>query len=209
MITEKINSIFDINECLFFKELGVAGHEYITSNNYYEWYYSLTKEINPESILEIGVRYGYSLCCMALACGKDVYLEGWDSVDTLPLVERDILDIAKENLKNLGYNNFNIITQDSHSVQKMPRKFDLVHIDGDHSYQGKIMDLDLVKNSCKYLIIDDYHHLPQVRMAVDFFMEQNQNIIKEAYIINSFRGTMFVEFLTDELPDLQLVESIQ
>ena len=52
MITEKINSIFDINECLFFKELGVAGHEYITSNNYYEWYYSLTKEINPESILE-------------------------------------------------------------------------------------------------------------------------------------------------------------
>ena len=71
------------------------------------------------------------------------------------------------------------------------------------------MDLDLVKNSCKYLIIDDYHHLPQVRMAVDFFMGQNQSIIKTAYVINSFRGTMFVEFLTDELPDLQLVESVQ
>ena len=190
---KKINSIFDINEGLFFKEKDQKNHEYITSGNYYEWYYSISKEIQPKSILEIGVRYGYSLCSMALACDKDIYLEGWDSVIDLPECEHDILLIAEKNLRGLGYNNINLKNVNSHATS-INRVFDLVHIDGDHSYEGKVADLNLVKNKTTFLIVDDYFHVNAVKRAVDLFVEQNLDIIESAELFDSFRGTAFIKF---------------
>ena len=50
---------------IFALELGIPEHdEYIRSGNCYEHYYELAKKYKPESILEIGTRYGYSLCSM-------------------------------------------------------------------------------------------------------------------------------------------------
>lgn len=179
---------------IFVHDIGKPEHdEYIKSGNYYEHYYELSKKYQPKSILEIGVRYGYSLCSMVAGSIDTInYVEGWDN-DTY---EHNALDIAKINLKYiLQYKGeINLKNIDSHTVHLLDRVYDLVHIDGDHGYYGKLMDLELVKNNCKVLIIDDYYHIPEVGAAVDWFVGENKNIIEETEIINSIRGTYVIKF---------------
>ena len=76
----------------------------------------------------------------------------------------------------------------------MERNFDLVHIDGDHGYFGKLQDLNLIKNNCKVVIIDDYEYILEVHSATNEFLARNSEIIKNWYIINSLRGTFVIEF---------------
>lgn len=194
----KINSIYDINDCLFFSEEN-SGLDFeknfkpaIDGRNNYEWYYSISRFVKPKSILEIGIRYGFSLCSMALACDKDVYIEGWDNIDDS--YENGDINVAKRNLELIGYENNNIKFIDSHEVMEMNRDFDLVSIiDGDHSYDGALMDMNLVKNNAKFLVIDDYLFIDDVKRAVDDFILSNKNIIEYNKLFNSLRGTMLIK----------------
>ncbi len=78
----------------------------------------------------------------------------------------------------------------------MKKKIDLIHIDGDHSYEGKIQDLNLLIGACNVAIIDDYGGgLPDVRRAADYWIEQNSTIIKNYFTLESIRGTLIIEFL--------------
>jgi len=194
---EKVNSIFEVNECNFLKDNDIvidykSFREAIHSKNCYEWYYSISKSIKPKSILEIGVRYGFSLCSMALGCDKDVYLEGWDNLNPEYVGDKQVLDYAVNNIESIGYKvNLKII--DSHDVDKMDITFDLIHIDGDHSYEGALSDMELVKHNTKYMIIDDYSFIPSVREAVDFFVENNKDIIRYTEFFDSYRGTFLIK----------------
>ena len=178
---------------IFSNDIGKPEHdEYIKCGNYYEHYYSLSQKYKPESILEIGVRYGYSLCSMVAGSIDTVkYVEGWDN-DSYSFQS---IKIAKDNLvDHLQYKGtYKFMKADSHEVA-LNQHFDLIHIDGDHSYQGKLLDLELVKNICKTLIVDDYHHISWVGDAVNLFVAGNTHIIENTYIIDSIRGTFVIEF---------------
>jgi len=41
--------------------------------------------------------------------------------------------------------------------------------------------------------VDDYTYLPQVRQAVDDWVEINKAVVKNTYFLNSFRGTFVIE----------------
>ncbi len=43
-------------------------HPYLVSGNYYEWYAALAETLQPKSILEVGVRFGYSAIAMLHKC---------------------------------------------------------------------------------------------------------------------------------------------
>ena len=195
---EKVNSIFDVDECNFLKENDIvidykSFREAIHSKNCYEWYYSISKSIKPKSILEIGVRYGFSLCSMALGCDKDVYLEGWDNLNPEYVGDKKVLDYAVNNIESIDYKvNLKII--DSHIVEKLDRNFDLIHIDGDHSYEGALSDINLVKHNTKYMLINDYSFISDVKKAVDYFVENNQDIIEYTEFFDSYRGTFLIKF---------------
>jgi predicted O-methyltransferase YrrM len=179
---------------IFALDLGVPEHdEYIKSGNCYEHYYELAKKYKPKSILEIGTRYGYSLCSMVAGSMDTVeYVEGWDDNS----YHSNATKIAKINLKYiLGYDKSWVIRIiNSHEVKTLERNFDIVHIDGDHGYFGKLQDLNLVKNNCKVVIVDDYEYILEVHTATNEFLARNREIIKDWYIIDSFRGTFVIEF---------------
>lgn len=192
ILSLKPDSIFDVVPSEFFLELGSTHDEYLKSNNYYEYYYAISKHYQPEKILEIGVRYGYSLGVMINGSNVVKKVVGIDCDDYV----KNSLSVAEENIKkhikpNLDYTFLNI---DSHTISKFDDTYDLIHIDGDHSYDGKIKDLDLLKNACKVAIIDDYNFLPAVRKAADDWMNENKNLIKSSYILDSIRGTLVIEF---------------
>lgn len=190
----KPNSIFEIISSNFFFELNTHHDEYLKGGIYYEYYYAISKFYQPKSILEIGVRYGYSLGCLIKGSDNIEHVTGIDC----DFYEKNSLQIAEQNIKKFIKNNLNFqfLNIDSHSLNVLDKNFDLIHIDGDHSYEGKIADLNLIKNSCKVAVIDDYGGgLPEVRRAVDDWVKTNRFLIKTSFVIDSARGTLILEFL--------------
>lgn len=185
------DSIFDVCDKDFFFERNQAAHaEYIESKNYYEIYYAICKYFQPERILEIGVRYGYSLYAMASACEYLEFAIGYDIDD----YESNSIEIANKNLREKFINKTLVINRNSQYMQKLNESYDLIHIDGDHSYTGKIHDLNLTLNSCKVVIVDDYTHIPHIKNAVDQFVIVNEEKIENHFLIDSQRGTYIIQY---------------
>jgi predicted O-methyltransferase YrrM len=186
-------SIIDLVNREFFIEVNEPNHEsYILSGNYYENYYALSNFYQPESILEIGVRFGYSLGTMISASQKIKKVTGIDNDE----YNKDSLGVAKENI--LKYINsdidVNFLLLDSHHLSSLPYH-DLIHVDGDHSYDGKIKDLKLTIGSCKVVIVDDYLHFSEVNKSTNDFISQNYEIINNTYVLDDhIRGTMIIEY---------------
>jgi len=184
-------SIYDVIDPNFFIELGTSHDEYLLSKNYYEYYYAISKFYQPISILEIGVRFGYSLGSMVKGSNKIKKVVGID----LDSYEYNSLQVAESNIKKYINPNidYNFYLKDSHDIIELDSFYDLIHVDGDHSYEGKIKDLNLAVNHCKTLIIDDYNQFEEVRNASDYWTEKNKEYIKKIYVLNSIRGTLVVE----------------
>ena len=192
IIENKVDNILNyIDNDMFSMEKNDPVHDYILSNNCYEWYYTIAKVLKPKSILEIGVRFGYSLVSMMKGAENSIeYVLGMDNdsyIHNSTQLARGYCELVKPNITTIDVVN-------SQKIQKLDRHFDLVHIDGDHTYNGKIYDLNLIKNNCIYCIIDDYDFIDSVRKATDDFMLDNTSIIKNKLYIPSFRGTMILEF---------------
>jgi|SRR5215475_517186 len=140
----------------------------------YRTKYAIAKMIQPQSILEVGVRFGYGARSFLFAAPTASYV-GLDhdepSFGPYKGVPREW---AEHRLRNIYPDNsiftFHCDTQ-TNGVSKLGlQQADLIHIDADHSYRGALNDLQnfwcLAK---KALVVDDYEQIADVRSAVNFF----------------------------------------
>jgi predicted O-methyltransferase YrrM len=192
ILQHKPQSIFDVCDADFFFERNDPKHaEYIESGNYYEIYYAICKYFQPKRILEIGVRYGYSLYAMASACDEIDWVVGYDIDD----YEKGSIEIANKNLRDkLGRDRAIVINRNSQNLIKLNEVYNLIHIDGDHTYNGKVHDLNLTLNATQVVIVDDYTHIPLIKKAVDEFCQQNADKIETHFLITSARGTYIIKY---------------
>jgi len=188
LFRNKPKSIHDIIPSEFFTKYD--NWDYVWSGNCFEWYYALSKIIQPKSFMEIGVRFGFSFLPTLLGSTNLEYALGWD------LETYGNNEAAKENIKK--YYTGNCIWElqhiDSQQMSELPQFFDLVSIDGCHDYECKIHDLNIVSKNSLYTIIDDYDYHPQVRDAVTYWMKNNIEKIEWSLYIPSFRGTQLIRF---------------
>ena len=106
--------------------------------------YSLVKGMGNSRIAEIGRSKGGSTFLIATAMGNGSTLESYD-IDNQFDHE---LNNALERYHNLA-SRINIITQDSTTVKPPESRYDLVFIDGDHSYKGAKADFMAWRNAVK------------------------------------------------------------
>jgi predicted O-methyltransferase YrrM len=116
---------------------------------------------DADSILEIGCRYGANLRAMAHAMrGKKIVgvdlpdAEGWNGESPFEELKRSVQILVDE-----GFD-AHLIVGDSHSADTLKRAasfapFDVVFIDGDHSYKGAKMDWEMYGPLGKTVIFHD------------------------------------------------------
>lgn len=165
---------------------------------YYKVKHDICKRLNPSTIVEIGVRAGYSADAFLQACPNAKYI-GYDADNFQHGGKRrrrhqPYMVWALDHLTGNGYDamiNFPVDTQKISSVAKA----DLYHIDGDHTKKGVMHDLDICYNSAPvgaYILIDDYDFLPAVRDGVNQWLNAHQDKVTHEYI-KSHRGEMLMQ----------------
>lgn len=187
----KPKSIFDVVPQEVFLERDDPKHPHIRGRNCYEWKYAVAKLLQPKRILEIGVRYGYSLASFIAGAPSIEYAEGWDNLcydpesnakatEALSYVIRDVIVVLEK--------------VDSQEVQCLNASYDVVHIDSSHTYAGCTHDLNLCLGHTKAILIDDFDGCPDDRKACLDFVERNRGAIAETVALPSVNGDLLILF---------------
>lgn len=181
-------SIHDVIPSEFFTRYD--SYDYVWSGNCFEWYWALGKVLRPASFLEIGVRFGFSFLPTIQSTDSVKYALGWD------LETYGNNTIAVENIGKYytGGAKWEIVHIDSQEQVELPIPFDLISIDGCHDYSCKIHDLTLAINHCKYVILDDYDYIPEVRKATDDFLRDHASAVEWNEYLPTFRGSQLIKF---------------
>jgi len=189
LFKNKPNSIHDVIPSTFFTKYD--SYDYIWSGTCYEWYWAVAKTIKPKTFMEIGVKLGFSFLSTLAATDTIEYALGWD----LQTYGSDHNEISRANITEYykGTSRWEILHMDSQAQSELPQFFDLVSIDGCHDYNCKIHDLNIAAKNCRYIILDDYDYLPNVRNSVSQWMRDNVKIIDWALYIPTFRGSQLIK----------------
>jgi cephalosporin hydroxylase len=132
--------------------------------------------INPSSILEIGVRYGYSAHAFLSAC-PDAHYIGVDCDDgVLNAMGEPTLEWAAGMVKRTtGVTADELLRMNTQTAQ-IPGDCHsaLVHVDADHSFSGCLGDLHQAWRLCsRAVLVDDYGSIATVQDAVHAFVRES------------------------------------
>lgn len=157
------------------------GEDYLQGKNTYAWYWAIGRVLQPRTIAEIGVRFGYSGVAMAKGCGHLDTFIGFDNETYVP----GCLDIAQRNLAPVtAYEPalFRINTQNDDLTSEQlggcirtgpgndRTLADLFHIDGDHTSLGSLRDMKHAEHLTwpgGFVLIDDIDWHPDVKYSAD------------------------------------------
>jgi predicted O-methyltransferase YrrM len=152
--------------------------DWLSAADYYPVYHAVFRKLTaperPARLLEIGVRTGYMGVAFARAAqGPSLYV----GVDP-NLYVRNGLELASATFRilreRLPGREFVLIEgfswdRDVQQSLAFSGPFDIIHIDGDHTLPGKLIDLDLARRIVApggVILVDDYAHHSIVADAI-------------------------------------------
>jgi Predicted O-methyltransferase len=121
--------------------------------------YFLARCYNLTSFLEIGTGRGYSTLCVAKAF-YDAGIKG-RIVTVDPKNEEKFVNVLEQVFPKEWLNCVEFVKGTSEeAIPHFKENFDLVYIDGDHSYASTKRDWELVKDKFTHFVVFDDYHLP-------------------------------------------------
>lgn len=180
---------FDQNVIPNWDNVGINLHQEL-NKNYYHHYFDIIKKFNVKSVVEIGVRGGYTAYAMLSANPKMKFL-GYDIDKPNPYgYVPNLFDYAKNMLpERFPEANIELLKMDTQKLKTLPGKFDLAHIDGEHSFEGCLHDLKLCTPHVRIILADDYDYVTSIRKAVDTFLQETG--FSSEYLA-TYRGHMLI-----------------
>jgi len=161
--------------------------------DYYRVKHDIVAEFNPKTIVEIGVRAGYSAYYFLQAC-PDAKYYGFDADNGTHGGRPKACRWAEKILSEAG-RNFEIYWPfDTQKTEFLPQQGDFYHIDGDHTERGVMHDLDICFNfapSGALLLVDDYDYIGTVKSGIDLWVTRHAAEIEWEYR-KSLRGEILI-----------------
>lgn len=119
--------------------------------------YHLIRQFNLTSMLEIGFGRGYATFCAARAFYDAGVMGKIVTID--PALDENYIKALQHVFPADWFRHITFVKATSKDgMPKVDGQFDLVYIDGDHSYAGTKLDWELTKDRYeKFLLFDDYH----------------------------------------------------
>ena len=179
------------------------GDDWLLNDSYYPFYHQIynslaTNMTNPK-LLEIGVRTGYSAIVFAKAINSKCKYIGIDSniyiKDGLELT-RKTTDILTQEIT--GFDSILIQGYSSRSnIQatiNLNGPYEFIHIDGEHTYLGKLIDLYIAKNNIShngFVLVDDISHHKMIQDAISVSIKLGW--FQKYTTINTLRGLAILQ----------------
>jgi 2-polyprenyl-3-methyl-5-hydroxy-6-metoxy-1,4-benzoquinol methylase len=161
---------------------------------YYRDKYAICRMIAPRSILEIGVRYGYSAMAFLSACPEASYLGLDNDSDTFGGAH-GALDWARRQLAPFDAR---VETADTQRLASLPGdRYDLVHVDGQQDGEGTLHDLRLALEKAKYILVDGIFWTQQNLDASSHFLRKYRSLIDYAVVLPGYAGDLVVRVRDD------------
>jgi hypothetical protein len=142
--------------------------------------YGIARMVQPKSILEVGVRFGYGARSFLYAAPEASYMgldfdePSWGPYKGVP---RDWAELQLR--RTYPLNHIKTMHADTQHGPLPPlAAADLVHIDGDHSYQGALNDItNFWPLTRRVMVVDDFAEIPDVRRATVAFAAGHPDVI--------------------------------
>lgn len=174
--------------------------------DYYRLKWAIAKVLQPTSILEIGVRYGYSARAFLEAAPAARYM-GLDA--DLPIFggHPGALEWAGQSLKDFDVE---LLKENTQNLVRLPGDdYDLIHVDGQQDGDGTFHDLNLALNQGRYILIDGYFWTRENFLAANEWLWLNKMAVEWIVTIPGYAGEMLVKirhesnFSVDQTMDSQ------
>lgn len=157
---------------------------------YYRLKWATAAALQPRSILEIGVRFGYSAAAFLDACPSARYL-GVDADVAAFGGAAGALDFAAKVLQPYDAR---IVVADTQQMQRLPGgPYDLIHVDGQQDGDGSFHDLDLAVGQAKFVLVDGYHWNRLNCLAVTEFLHRNLDAFDWYFVLPGYGGDLLAK----------------
>lgn len=166
--------------------------------NYYQLKFSISHIIKPTSILEIGVRFGYSAAAFlygysdARYVGIDLDTDSYGGV-------KGAINWAKKITEQFDAE---FIIADTQAMNIFPGGiYDLIHVDGQQDGDSSLHDLELATKQGRYVLLDGYLWTKQNFAAVSHFLFRYANILDWYGVIPGYAGELLIKVSPDYLKE--------
>lgn len=169
---------------------------------YYRTKAAISKWLSPKSILEIGVRYGYSAKAFLAGAPMAAYT-GIDANNGKSGGCHDGFTWARRILPPKAV----LIEQDTISLQSLPGGiYDLIHVDGEQTGLSTYRDLELASKQGRCILCDGYFWTSENFHAVNDFLLRYKDVIDCSLILPGYAGEMLI-WMNEEYINSQVIES--
>jgi len=188
--------MFEFDESIIAPNDPSASPERIAQyKEYYKVKYELCKQKQPAIIAEIGVRAGYSAWTFLQASPTAIYT-GLDANNgTHGGQGGQDGSFSRWAARILRPYNAKLINLDTQKVGILPvSNVDFFHVDGDHTIEGVMHDLDLAFeciNENGLMVVDDIDYLREVEIGVNTWLKDHSDVVDFKYM-KSLRGEMLI-----------------
>jgi 2-polyprenyl-3-methyl-5-hydroxy-6-metoxy-1,4-benzoquinol methylase len=163
---------------------------------YYRLKWAIAQVIQPRSILEIGVRYGYSGHAFLTACPDATYL-GIDLDSDISGGVKGAIDWAKQILQPFAAT---FLIADTQTLSTFPDQaslsgetYDLIHVDGQQDGDSSFHDLTLALSQGRYILVDGYHWTTPNFFAVNDWLLQHCDRLDWYGAIPGYAGELLIK----------------
>jgi hypothetical protein len=178
--------VFQITKYLNPADPFVATYPLATLQDYYSFKHRIAQLLQPQTILEVGVRFGYSAAAFLSACPTAAYvgIDGETNSDGgVTDSNQWALDMLRRHFPAAQVAILKIDTQ----KQRIPvGAVDFAHVDGRHTEEGCLWDLHNVHAT--WILVDDVDYIPEVGRAVKRFVVGKQHVF-----FPGFRGECLIK----------------